>query len=100
MFTLGLLPEGRNIIFLKGRMRNFLLQTIFLKHIRLRKYFPPTSFSCKQFFSHNFSVFFLFVRNITIALLNYYTKNVINSAIATYFVDIRSTHFLTFLGSY
>ena len=38
--------------------------------------------------------------NITITSLNYFTKNVINSSIATYFVDIRSNHHLKFFGSY
>ena len=57
-----------------------------------RKHFFPTSSSCKQFFPFFFPVFSLFVLNITIALLNYFTKNLINSTIATYFVDIRSTH--------
>ena len=40
------------------------------------------------FFPFFFSVFFSSVLNITIALLKYFTKNVITSAIATYFVDI------------
>ena len=40
-----------------------------------------------------FSVFFLFVINITIAFLYHFSKNLVNSAIATlYFVDICSTH--------
>ena len=44
-------------------------------------------------FFHICSVLFLFLLNITIALLNYFLKNLINSAIDTlYFVDIRSTH--------
>ena len=46
-------------------------------------------------------MFFLFVLNITIALLNYFSKNLIDSAITTLcFVDLRSTqHFLIF-GNY
>ena len=64
---------------------------------------------CKRFFSiiflqtlfSTFSVFFLFVLNITIALFeNCFSKNLIDSAIATlYFVDIRSTHLFKFLAA-
>ena len=46
------------------------------------------------FFHFFFPVFFLFVLNITIALLNYFEKNVINNAIASYFLEIISTHLL------
>ena len=59
-----------------------------------RKHIFPTSSSRKQFFFFFFSVFFLFVLNITITLLNYFTKKVINSAIAPYIVSMRSTHLL------
>ena len=59
----------------------FSANIFFQHHLRANNFFP--------FF---FPVFFLFVLNITIALLNYFTKNLINSTIATYFVDIRSTH--------
>ena len=45
-----------------------------------------------MFFSIFSSGFFLFVLDITIALLNYFSKDLINSAIVTYFVDVRSTH--------
>ena len=71
---------------------------IFLKHICLRKhFFSVVIFLQTSFFSIFFSVFFLFELNITIALLNYFSKNPINSAIATlYFVDIRSTHLFKF----
>ena len=62
----------------------------------LLEFFPQTFFSniifAQTIFSFFFPVFFLFVLNITIDLLNYFTKNLINSTIATYFVDIRSTH--------
>ena len=44
------------------------------------------------FFSFFFSMFFLFVLSITIALLNYFTRKVINSAIASYIVSMCSTH--------
>ena len=44
-------------------------------------------------------MFFLFVLNITIALLNYFTKKVINSAIASYIVSMCSTHLLKFFGN-
>ena len=40
---------------------------ILLKYICLSKHFFPTSSSCKHFFSIFFSVFFLFLLNITIA---------------------------------
>ena len=44
-------------------------------------------------FFHMFSVFSFFVLNIAIAFLYHFSKNVINSTIATlYYVDIRSTH--------
>ena len=46
-----------------------------------------------------FDVLFI-VLNITIALLNYFTKNIINRAIATYFIDIHSTNLLKFFGCY
>ena len=47
-----------------------------------------------------FSVFFLFVLNITIAFLNYFSKNPLNITIATvYFVDIRSTLLILIVGS-
>ena len=36
---------------------------------------------------------------ITIVLLNYSTKNVLNSAPATYFVDVHSTHLLKILAA-
>ena len=36
---------------------------------------------------------------MTIALSHYSTKNVINSATATYFVDIHSTHLLKILAA-
>ena len=38
-------------------------------------------------FFHIFLVFFLFVLNITIALLNYFSKNLINSAINSHFQE-------------
>ena len=51
-------------------------------------------FSANIFFQHHLPAnnFFLFLSQYSIALLNYFTKNLINSTIATYFVDIRSTH--------
>ena len=40
-----------------------------------------------------FSVFSFFVLNVAIAFLYHFSKNVINSTIATlYYVDIGSTH--------
>ena len=65
---------------------------IFFKHIRLRKSFFSDIIFVQTIFFPVFSVFFLFVLNITIVLLNYFTKNVINSAIATYFVDVHPNH--------
>ena len=44
----------------------------------------------QNFFSY--IIFFSFVLTITIVLLNYSTKNVLNSAPVTYFVDVHSTH--------
>ena len=97
-FTLRLLPEGRIIIFLDwgGVWEIFSCRHFFLAYTP-----PQTSFSNFIFVQTIFpclffSVFFLFVLNITIASLNYFTKNAISSAIATYFVDKRSTHFLNF----
>ena len=87
-------------LFFWREYEKFSSANIFFKHIRLHKsLFFLISSSCKQIFPV-FSVFFLFVLNITIAMLNYFTKNVINGAIATYFVDIHSTHLLKFFGSY
>ena len=86
--------------FSRGVYEKFSSANIFFKHIRPRKHFFPTSSSCKQFFCIFFSVFFLFVINITIALLNCFTKKVINSAIAPYIVDMRSTHLLNIFGGY
>ena len=74
---------------------------IFLKHICLRKHFFPRHLLANKFFSIFFSVLFLFVLNITIALLNYFSKNLISSAIASlYFVDIHSTQHFLISGSY
>ena len=66
--------------------------------------FPQTLFSIVVFlqtiFFHIFPVFFLVVLNITIALLNYFSKNLIDSAIATlYMHDICSTHLLQLLAA-
>ena len=62
-------------------MRNNLLQTFFSIIIFFQIFFSIFS-----------SGFYLFVLNITIALLNYFSKDLINSAIVTYFVDVRSIH--------
>ena len=50
-----------------GGMRNYPLQTFFLNIYVSANIFSPSSSFCKPFFS-TFSVFFLFVLNITIAL--------------------------------
>ena len=74
---------------------------IFFKRISLRKHFFSNIILVQTtIFSIFFSAFLLFLLNITITLLNYSKKNVINSSIATYFVDIRSNHHLKFFGSY
>ena len=73
-------------------MRNYLLQN-FLTYVSAQ----TSSFSYKQFFPYVFRVLF-FVLNIAIAFLYHFSKNVINSTIATlYYVDIRSTHLFYFL---
>ena len=49
-----------------------------------------------------FPIFFsvLYIRaKYCVALLNYFTKNVINSAIASYFVDVPSSNLLKFFGA-
>ena len=82
---------GWEIIFCKHFFWTYMsLQTFFLHH----------HLFANTFFPH-FSVFFLFMLNITIALFeNCFSKNLIDSAIATlYFVDIRSTHLFKFLAA-
>ena len=81
-------------------MRNFLLQTFFFSIYASTNIFFQLHLRANNFPMFFFSVFFVFLLNITIALLNYFTKNAISSAIATYFVDKRSTHLLKFFGSY
>ena len=77
-----------------------LLETFFLTYMSPQTYFIPSSSSCKQFFFPHFSVFFLFVVNITIAFLNYFSKDPLNITIATvYFVHIRSTLLFLIFGS-
>ena len=85
-----------------GRYEKFSSANIFFLNIYVFANIFQRNLRANNFFSIFFSVLFLFVLNITIALLNYFTKNKINSAIATYFVDIhvRSTHLLKFFGSY
>ena len=51
----------------------------------------------QQFFPIFFSVLYIRAK-YCIALLNYFTKNVINSAIAPYFVDVRPSNLLKFLA--
>ena len=77
-------------------MRNFSPADIFFSIYASTNIFFQLHLRANNFPMFFFSVFFLFVLNITIALLNYFTKNAISSAIATYFVDKRSTHFLNF----
>ena len=52
--------RGGPLFFWRGDMGNFLLQTFFFKHIRLRKHFFPTSSSCKQFFFRLQTIYFVF----------------------------------------
>ena len=52
----------------------------------------------QQFFPIFFSVLYIRAK-YCIALLNYFTKNVINSAIAPYFVDVRPSNLLKFFGA-
>ena len=80
------------LFFWRGGDEKLSSAKFFLTYVSANIYFL-SSFSCKQFFSICFQGFFLFVLNITIVLLYHFSKNLINSAIATlYFVDIRSTH--------
>ena len=101
-FTLGILPKGRIIIFLDwgGVWEIFSCHLFFFSIYASTNIFFQLHLRANNFPMFFFSVFFLFVLNITIALLNYFTKNAISSAIATYFVDKRSTHLLKFFGSY
>ena len=78
------------LFFWRGRGGSGGWEIIFCKH------FFPSSSSFKNFFSIFSSGFFLFVLNITVALLNYFSKDLINSAIVTYFVDVRSLTFFNF----
>ena len=101
-FTLRLLPEGRIIIFLDwgGVWEIFSCQHFFFSICASTNIFFQLHLRANNLPMFFFSVFFLFLLNITIALLNYFTKNAISSAIATYFVDKRSTYLLKFFGSY
>ena len=65
-------------------MRNYLLQTFFLNIYISANIFSIVIF-LQTIFLHSFSVFFLFVLNVAIALLNYFSKNPINSATAFIF---------------
>ena len=72
--------KGRTITFLEGGYEKFSSANIFFKDVH----------PCKHFFPYIF--FFSFVLTITIVLLNYSSKNVLNSAPAIFFVDVHSTH--------
>ena len=80
--------------FSRGVYEKFSSANIFLNIYVPANIFFQHHLRAKNFFPFFFSVFFLFVINITIALLNCFTKKVINSAIAPYIVDMRSTHLL------
>ena len=78
-----------------------LLETFFLTYMSPQTYFIPSSSSLKQLFFPYFSVFFLFVLNITIAFFYHFSKNPLNITIIAivYFVDIRSTLLFLIFGS-
>ena len=83
-----------------GGWEIILCKHFFWTYMSLQTFFLHHHLFANTFFPH-FSVFFLFVLNITIALFeNCFSKNLIDSAVATlYFVDIRSTHLFKFLAA-
>ena len=86
--------------FSRGVYEKFSSANIFLNIYVPANIFFQHHLRANNFFPFFFSVFFLFVINITIALLNCFTKKVINSAIAPYIVDMHSTHLLNIFGGY
>ena len=81
-------PLGTDHYFSGGRGG----EIIFCKHLFLTYMSTPIFFFSiviflQTIFFHIFLVFFLFELNITIALLNYFSKNLINSAIDSHFQE-------------
>ena len=82
-----------------GGVRNYLLKTFFLNIYISANIFSIVIF-LQTIFLHSFSVFFLFVLNVAIALLNYFSKNPINSATAFIFCRYTLNSPFLIFGSY